>query len=101
MLNSIQAAEHEYVQAFGANSWCETIRSSFIANSEQDAEPCEEDPEPEEEVAQDSEVDSGSSTQGSASCSELAMNEEDRKSTRLNSSHQIISYAVFCLKKKK
>src|SRR5438552_13712981 len=27
--------------------------------------------------------------------------QEDRKSTRLNSSHQIISYAVFCLKKKK
>src|SRR5258708_25821977 len=27
-------------------------------------------------------------------------NAEDRKSTRLNSSHQIISYAVFCLKKK-
>src|SRR5207244_5080715 len=26
---------------------------------------------------------------------------EDRKSTRLNSSHQIISYAVFCLKKKR
>src|SRR5258708_17103506 len=25
----------------------------------------------------------------------------DRKSTRLNSSHQIISYAVFCLKKQK
>src|SRR5438034_8848651 len=27
--------------------------------------------------------------------------EEDRKSTRLNSSHTVISYAVFCLKKKK
>src|SRR5687768_18236995 len=27
--------------------------------------------------------------------------EEDRKSTRLNSSHGYISYAVFCLKKKK
>src|SRR3712207_8598169 len=27
--------------------------------------------------------------------------EEDRKSTRLNSSHANISYAVFCLKKKK
>src|SRR5438552_5000811 len=27
-------------------------------------------------------------------------NSSDRKSTRLNSSHQIISYAVFCLKKK-
>src|SRR5258708_24284425 len=26
---------------------------------------------------------------------------KDRKSTRLNSSHQIISYAVFCLKQKK
>src|SRR5258708_28073015 len=31
----------------------------------------------------------------------LAAAPEDRKSTRLNSSHQIISYAVFCLKKKK
>src|SRR5258708_10131841 len=28
------------------------------------------------------------------------INLQDRKSTRLNSSHQIISYAVFCLKKK-
>src|SRR5437588_8396687 len=27
--------------------------------------------------------------------------EQDRKSTRLNSSHTVISYAVFCLKKKK
>src|SRR5438552_11769816 len=30
-----------------------------------------------------------------------AAHRADRKSTRLNSSHQIISYAVFCLKKKK
>src|SRR5947208_8151862 len=30
-----------------------------------------------------------------------AIQKRDRKSTRLNSSHQIISYAVFCLKKKK
>src|SRR5690625_5599929 len=29
------------------------------------------------------------------------LREEDRKSTRLNSSHVAISYAVFCLKKKK
>src|SRR5438552_9465284 len=29
----------------------------------------------------------------------LASAASDRKSTRLNSSHQIISYAVFCLKK--
>src|SRR5258708_27084955 len=30
-----------------------------------------------------------------------ALASADRKSTRLNSSHQIISYAVFCLKKKR
>src|SRR5947208_4568152 len=30
----------------------------------------------------------------------ICMEKSDRKSTRLNSSHQIISYAVFCLKKK-
>src|SRR2546422_1088874 len=31
----------------------------------------------------------------------LLLEERDRKSTRLNSSHGYISYAVFCLKKKK
>src|SRR5690606_42113349 len=31
----------------------------------------------------------------------LGFNDPDRKSTRLNSSHVKISYAVFCLKKKK
>src|SRR5438552_13578403 len=31
---------------------------------------------------------------------DAAPHRRDRKSTRLNSSHQIISYAVFCLKKK-
>src|SRR2546426_6121260 len=32
---------------------------------------------------------------------ETAPGQRDRKSTRLNSSHLVISYAVFCLKKKK
>src|SRR5256885_8653906 len=31
----------------------------------------------------------------------VACDRADRKSTRLNSSHLVISYAVFCLKKKK
>src|SRR5256885_9823352 len=31
----------------------------------------------------------------------VAERRQDRKSTRLNSSHLVISYAVFCLKKKK
>src|SRR2546430_9218654 len=41
---------------------------------------------------------------GEESAVELALQEalnKDRKSTRLNSSHSQISYAVFCLKKKK
>src|SRR2546426_2364540 len=33
--------------------------------------------------------------------SPVAVPRRDRKSTRLNSSHLVISYAVFCLKKKK
>src|SRR5438309_8622182 len=35
------------------------------------------------------------------SCRTIAAAQSDRKSTRLNSSHSSISYAVFCLKKKK
>src|SRR5688572_32489694 len=38
---------------------------------------------------------------GSLAGLEAAKRGEDRKSTRLNSSHSQISYAVFCLKKKK
>src|SRR5436189_3120333 len=34
-------------------------------------------------------------------CHEIKDTFRDRKSTRLNSSHRCISYAVFCLKKKK
>src|SRR5205807_10413381 len=37
----------------------------------------------------------------SASARRRSGNRRDRKSTRLNSSHLVISYAVFCLKKKK
>src|SRR5256885_12585484 len=36
-----------------------------------------------------------------AEVTELIHGDADRKSTRLNSSHLVISYAVFCLKKKK
>src|SRR5438034_6325712 len=34
-------------------------------------------------------------------CAQKTAAAGDRKSTRLNSSHTVISYAVFCLKKKK
>src|SRR3712207_7984060 len=38
---------------------------------------------------------------GRGACAPVLAWESDRKSTRLNSSHANISYAVFCLKKKK
>src|SRR2546422_7716028 len=38
---------------------------------------------------------------GRRTAGDTAHQESDRKSTRLNSSHGYISYAVFCLKKKK
>src|SRR2546422_5546877 len=41
------------------------------------------------------------STRTSGAIAETGTGPRDRKSTRLNSSHGYISYAVFCLKKKK
>src|SRR5688572_30909172 len=38
---------------------------------------------------------------GACARMQVIVDEKDRKSTRLNSSHSQISYAVFCLKKKK
>src|SRR2546429_147483 len=43
----------------------------------------------------------GSSISSPAMADCLGPRQQDRKSTRLNSSHGYISYAVFCLKKKK
>src|SRR5207248_6380677 len=50
-------------------------------------------------LARQGQVGSGRA-QGAAPCTRGG-SEGDRKSTRLNSSHRTISYAVFCLKKKK
>src|SRR3712207_9039638 len=46
-------------------------------------------------------LDAGGELALAASGDDLVARGEDRKSTRLNSSHANISYAVFCLKKKK
>src|SRR5438034_7451979 len=43
----------------------------------------------------------GGSGQTLSGTSQTPCQRRDRKSTRLNSSHTVISYAVFCLKKKK
>ncbi len=39
MLNSIQVAQHEYINAFGTDDWRDTIRSSFVSDSEEDPDP--------------------------------------------------------------
>src|ERR1039457_7462836 len=41
------------------------------------------------------------SCRGDTFADQIEKSHRDRKSTRLNSSHLVISYAVFCLKKKK
>src|SRR3989442_1484245 len=46
-------------------------------------------------------VDAGDLIEGNVFAGYFAERDSDRKSTRLNSSHVRISYAVFCLKKRK
>src|SRR5258708_29284327 len=70
-----------------------------------DALPISEDLSPAEEIARRStqimeNIQLRQHLQRSEARFRLAQLYVDRKSTRLNSSHQIISYAVFCLKKK-
>src|SRR5438309_1545869 len=52
-------------------------------------------------VGAEMEVDVRTSRRDRDPVGERGHDPEDRKSTRLNSSHSSISYAVFCLKKKK
>src|SRR3712207_8010797 len=53
-------------------------------------------------VAQALELDRGDPAEGLAQDpAPVSLLQQDRKSTRLNSSHANISYAVFCLKKNK
>src|SRR3712207_8937458 len=60
-----------------------------------------EDPDPSEEPADHGRGGDGDQER-EGRCAERTLSEDvDRKSTRLNSSHANISYAVFCLKKKK
>src|SRR4051794_41247600 len=70
-----------------------TLFRSFLAvENLQEPEPEEEDPEQDQgDAAEDPDPQRR----------RLGPVREDRKSTRLNSSHPSISYAVFCLKKKK
>src|SRR5690625_5915218 len=52
-------------------------------------------------ASQEASEGSEEATEASAKAAAASQERRDRKSTRLNSSHVAISYAVFCLKKKK
>src|SRR3712207_8387093 len=67
-------------------SLLEEVRRRLVAEHPRLGEPSGEDP--------------GQLAAAAPEVQDVAL-EEDRKSTRLNSSHANISYAVFCLKKKK
>src|SRR2546426_3792508 len=58
-------------------------------------------PEPEAVSGSGGAAAGGPDESGQADRGPRPLQDEDRKSTRLNSSHLVISYAVFCLKKKK
>src|SRR5947208_13062252 len=78
-----------------------TLFRSRVA--EQLLRPAEREPEPGHHlvVDEDRAVVLGQAAEFAAELGGQRHEPQDRKSTRLNSSHQIISYAVFCLKKKK
>src|SRR5437773_7532530 len=61
-----------------------------------------DDPDPahEEDLVDEADLDLADDEHDVSSAADLDADVQDRKSTRLNSSHITISYAVFCLKKK-
>ena len=65
------------------------------------ADAAAETPAAEASPAETSPDATGASTETASATEEPATEEPDRKSTRLNSSHVVISYAVLCVKKKK
>src|SRR5207244_12075730 len=83
-----------------------TRRSSDLADLRLVAHPADRQPHelaPEstrDRLAERGLADAGRPDEAQDLSGDLVAELRDRKSTRLNSSHQIISYAVFCLKKK-
>src|SRR3712207_7067757 len=75
----------------------DTATTEIYTLSLHDALPISSSTELVEEVSLGADAKEGEATLGLVSLGES----RDRKSTRLNSSHANISYAVFCLKKKK
>src|SRR5437867_6736696 len=75
-----------------------TLSTSIYTLSLHDALPISEEPDLDRAVG---ELRIHAADDEAARARQLVLDLGDRKSTRLNSSHRTISYAVFCLKKKK
>src|SRR5207244_7450054 len=100
---SLSATHHSADRASPLPPYTSLFRSHRVwhrrgtgADREADAEPAAPDSD-----TRGGEEDSGYHAQNQAAGRDAVDGAKDRKSTRLNSSHQIISYAVFCLKKKR
>jgi len=50
LVQALPLAQHEYVNAYGTNSWCETIRTSHEQSANHTEEPDPESPTPEPEA---------------------------------------------------
>src|SRR5258708_11495559 len=91
-----QLGEDERIVRIGLSSCEKRPERLFLA-----PEPIVDLAQAQEAVGRVSALEVGLGRQGGDQLLVSTVPFRDRKSTRLNSSHQIISYAVFCLKKKK
>src|SRR5690606_41683011 len=89
-----------YTTLFRSTWWSSTTRPTLIPDGHQ-AGAGHARPDSQEGGRSAAVLDSDSPDAPAATCRDPeSISLEDRKSTRLNSSHVKISYAVFCLKKK-
>src|SRR5437867_10726994 len=87
-----------YTTLFRSGAYLAVKSEGEVYEAEIAREKAEVEENPEEEIE---EMSLFYQLQGFSQEEAQKMAERDRKSTRLNSSHRTISYAVFCLKKKK
>src|SRR3989454_11926912 len=94
-------SSHSFSAVFIFFFFNDTATTEIYTLSLHDALPiCEEPPAPHQQPEEDRRA-GGLRPAHRRARADRGPGDRDRKSTRLNSSHLVISYAVFCLKKKK